>query len=292
MGNQITEINQLNRNILSSSFMRNILLLFMTLLVASCVTETKISEHTQELLSLDLIKVINLDAELSELSGIDLKSNANLFVAIEDESGVLYYIDQNGKTLKKEDFFKSGDYEGIAILNDTSFIVRSDGVIFKSYLSSKGNHKVKKYLTPLTDNNDIEGLAVHHSKEKLILLCKKNISLNETPRSNHEIGWYEWDLATETLSENPTILTLPSGWELNPSSLHYDTQDSLYYLLCSKPNLLLTIDPQYKIESMYQYDQNLLPQAEAITTVEDQIIIGSENKNNAPKICIFKKPRD
>src|ERR1041384_2281459 len=54
----------------------------------------------------------NLESKLSEISGITWDKKRNVFVAEEDEDGVIYLLDENGKRIMKNYVFgEKGDYE-------------------------------------------------------------------------------------------------------------------------------------------------------------------------------------
>lgn len=134
-------------------------------------------------------KEFALPYELREISGLVWIDNHTI-ASVQDENGIIYLIDANiGQVKDKINFGKDGDYEGITLVNDTYFVVRSDGDIFE--VSADGD--TKKYKFKDSAGFNFEGLCYDKSKNRLLVACK------EHPKKKHkkEVLIYEFDLETK-----------------------------------------------------------------------------------------------
>src|SRR5262249_20656543 len=72
-----------------------------------------------------------LDLKLREISGIVWDKKRDIFIAEEDEGGNVYILDKSEALMNTFPFEANGDYEDIALVDTTAYILRSDGTIFK-----------------------------------------------------------------------------------------------------------------------------------------------------------------
>src|SRR6476620_1551795 len=87
----------------------------------------------------------SMPKELTEISGMVYLSN-NQFACIQDEDGSIFiYNTATNKVDKEIPFSKHGDYEGIAVVGSTAYVLRSDGTLFEvmNYLGK--NPSTQKY---------------------------------------------------------------------------------------------------------------------------------------------------
>src|SRR4051812_36721866 len=75
---------------------------------------------------------LELPDTLREISGIVALSDKR-FACIQDENGIVFILNTESKAVEKYiRFGDNGDYEGIAKVEDSYFILRSDGVLFET----------------------------------------------------------------------------------------------------------------------------------------------------------------
>lgn len=131
--------------------------------------------------------------EVSDISWID----KDVIAAVQDEDGIIFFYNlKSSKIIKKINFSGSGDYEGMAIDANTLYVVRSDGKIFKIENFKSEKFTVTEYETPLTEKQNIEGLALDKKNNRLLLSIKGK----ETGNKNYK-GIYGFDLATKKLQK-------------------------------------------------------------------------------------------
>jgi len=112
----------------------------------------------------------SLPSSLKEISDISLLSDSEV-VCVEDERGIVYvYNLETSQVTDTVRFAAKGDYEGLAMVNSTVFVLRSDGRLFE--LSSLKRHpSVRTYdlRLPITES---EGLCFDPVHNRLLVAPK------------------------------------------------------------------------------------------------------------------------
>jgi hypothetical protein len=119
---------------------------------------------------------LKLPGELKEASGLAVSNDGRLFCH-DDESGIVYQVDFTTGKIDKQFALGSGflgeDFEGIAIKNDTMFLVSGNGSIFEFREGlHKGRVEFRLHRTPLNARYDVEGLEYDPETDCLLLACK------------------------------------------------------------------------------------------------------------------------
>lgn len=240
------------------------------------------------------VKVIDqwdLPSELKEVSGIDYIGN-NRIACVQDESGTIFIYDLGQKKIVKEvSFSGAGDYEGIAIVGTTAYIVRSDGRIFEVNGYESGKPSVKEYATALTDH-DVEGLCYDQKKNRLLLAIK-----GEEPAGKDYKGIYAFDLATKKLANTPVLkidLTDPLFKDINekkiannmqPSDLQINPLTGEVYVIEGASPKVLIMDENGSKKKLYEMSSSAFQQAEGITfTPQGDLYISNEGKTGTANI--------
>lgn len=150
-------------------------------------------------------ETFKLPNELQEISGLGIDQEGIFLYAIQDELGKIYKISKaDGEVLEKIKFHKDGDYEGIELVGDDVFVVKSTGTLYQ--VSNLGTEKqqMKKFNSFLSRENDVEGLAYDKKNNRLLLACK---GLPTTGESFEIVRYkkviYAFDLAENTMSLEP-----------------------------------------------------------------------------------------
>lgn len=247
--------------------------------------------------------------ELEEISGISLSEDGKYFAAVQDEEGILFWVDKNtGKVEREVSFWEKGDYEDVAVVGKTTYVVKSSGTIFEIPEDGKD---VKKYnFENLNSKNDVEGLAYDAKNNRLLLACKNDAgSENSNARAI-----YAFDLKTNTLEEKPVYVIkadvvqeflkpLPNtsakvdllesfqsdDMQFAPSAiaLHPQTQD--LYLLSAIGNVLLVLDANGQVKHAEKLKKKIHAQPEGICfDANGTMYISNEGGKDEPgKIYVF-----
>ena len=147
-----------------------------------------------------------LPVELNEISGLQYYMEDQL-ICVQDESAKIYVLNMdNGRITDKFDFGKSGDYEDIALVGETVYVLRSDGRIFEVKNFNKKSIKTKEHNTPLSGKNDAEGLTYDKSINSLLIACKGSPSIDKDKPYKGYKATYQYDLDEMKLKKKPFLL--------------------------------------------------------------------------------------
>jgi uncharacterized protein YjiK len=215
-----------------------------------------------------------LPGELREISGLSHSPEGHLF-AHNDEQGIIYQINpSNGEILKRIVFggglFK--DFEGIAIADGRFFIVVSDGTLYEFETGTTDDRfdikaDVKKYETPLTRSNDIEGLCYDPTTHALLLACK------EDPGKGYgkSRAVYAFPLRDMKLESEPRFLIdlneLKETFKLRsfkPSGIEYHPKSGTFFVLSSNEPSLIEMSAEGTILGVVQFPPSVHEQPEGI----------------------------
>jgi len=229
-----------------------------------------------------------MPAVLKEISGVAYIDD-NRMACVQDEQGKIYIYNPKKKEVEKEiPFAPTGDYEGIAIAGNTAFVLRADGRLFE-ILNYNTKPSVVEHATPLTEKQDVEGLAYDKKNNRLLLAIK-----GYEPNTKDYKGIYAFDLKTQKMAADPVykVDLMHTIWKdskgkqkMEPSDLdiHPLTGD-IYITDGAKPKLLI-MDTAGNMKSLFPLDESKFPQPEGVAfTPEGELIISSEGKNGSGSI--------
>ncbi|NTW25537.1 MAG: hypothetical protein HGA37_12635 [Lentimicrobium sp.] len=166
-------------------------LLFFICIFASCdqLHESKISKDKSKISKVALINigydlskpdsVYILPKKLKEISGIT-ELDSSRIACIQDEREIVFIYDLNsGRIIRRIDIGYKGDYEGIARVDSTLYILRSDGEVseIKNFETENFVRSTFSSGIPWKDN---EGICYDPTNNYLLITSK------ETPRKSSE----------------------------------------------------------------------------------------------------------
>lgn len=205
----------------------------------SSVTDFSVLEESREYQSANYDfynpqEVYELPDVLREVSGIALSSDFNDVFCVQDELGVIFKYHLESQSLSNLYRFSDiGDFEDLTLVNDTLYILRSDGNLFIYDLKSE--QLISEKMLPVKSLN-IEGLS--YFNDYLYIACKDvALSQNENERIIYRAPLHNLDEVEIYLETNRGQLlnhlknTYPefviSGFLFNPSAVavHPITKD-------------------------------------------------------------------
>jgi hypothetical protein len=239
---------------------------------------------------LDILQKWELPEILEEISGIAM-IDGNRIAAIQDEEGKIFIY--NLQTLKIESqhkFSGSGDYEGIAVVGETAYILESDGTLYEVPNFQTANGESKKFTTALHKKYNFEGLTYDKKNNRLLLAIKDIDDNNFKPI-------FSFDLALKELEKDPAIkINLndtifdqldqkKSHRLLRPSEIGINPVTGNYYILEGVNPKLLIMDPEGNLKKLHILDRDQFRQAEGITfSPTGEIYISNEGKGGLGNI--------
>lgn len=138
---------------------------------------------------------------LTEISAIDVYKKSKL-VCVQDQDGKVFIYDIKKNEVKRPvPFGKKGDYEGIANVNDTIYVLSSNGNLHQILSFDSPEQNTREFNTPLNKENDTEGLCFDSVNHRLLIACK------DDPGNNLKgvRAVYAFDLRTMKLVEQPVF---------------------------------------------------------------------------------------
>ena len=249
-----------------------------------------------------------LPKKLIEISGLSINETGTTLLAVQDEKGIIFRIDsQSGKILDEIPFWKDGDYEGIEMVGDKIYVVKSTGTIYE--IKGVGTEEVKmgKFKTPLCKANDVEGLGYDAFSNSLLLTCKGSAAIEG---NNGELAKaiYSFSLDSMLLEEKPKILihladvqdylkTNPlirnleklteyfqpgeTSFTFNPSAIAIHPMTKETYLLSATKKLLVILSSEGRILHIEKLNKKLHPQPEGICFASDgTLFISNEGRKD------------
>src|SRR6187397_3178349 len=239
--------------------------------------ETKIdmgenNGHGSTSAAITIVKKWDMPKDLAEISGISYMDGQR-FACVQDELGKIFIYNATSSSVEKEILFGAvGDYEELAVVGETIWVLRADGKLFEVGNMNAAKPSVKEYSTQLTTKQDPEGLCYDKKNNRLLIAIK-----GAEPGNENYKGIYAFDLSSKKMGQQPVFkIDLQNKVfgnssdkkkrnSINPSgiSIHLVSGD-MYIIDGRNPQLLIT-DAGGNIKNLYRLNSNEFAQPEGIT---------------------------
>lgn len=253
---------------------------------------------------------------LEEISGLSYYGKGKL-ACIQDEKGNIYVWNlEKEKIIDKYEFGKDADYEDIAVVDKTAYILRNNGNIYRISDFKKKDRKVETYRTPLKEKNNTEGLAYDPLSNSLLVACKGSPSIDKEDSYEGYRAIYKFDLEREELIVKPYYLIdlerldsyidqsaftrfslgiakklhiIESSTIFEPSGLAIHPLHGDIYIISSVGKLLIILNRKGKILDVKELDPKEFRQPEGICfSPNGDMFISSEGQGGKGYILEFK----
>ena len=211
---------------------------------------------------------------LLEISGIAFyKGKSDTVYSIQDEDGRLFRQGWMNKKQQHVRFGKKGDYEDVAILNETVIVLESKGVFHVFPFSEATDERVPtvKVIKGLLPKGEYESIYADNQTNQVYLLCKNckddkkdrtmsGYILTFDPERLELIlsGNFVMDLSE--MIKNDEILK--TG--LKASAVTRDTHSGEWYILSSVNKALVVATPDWKFKSIHRLNSSVFNQPEGL----------------------------
>lgn len=221
---------------------------------------------------------------LEEISGIAWIDKEHI-ACVEDEEAIIFIY--NLKTLEVERqivFGEDGDYEGIALVGDNAYVLRSDGTLFEvlNYLSEEEEKEVNEIKIDFTEKYNFEGISFDQNRNRLVLAIKDKAEKDYKPI-------YSFNLNTRQLDKEPAYKIMFNDTIFNdldlkennhliqPSEIAIHPKTGEVYILEGTNPKLLILSPNGKPKKLHVFQEAQFLQPEGITfDNEGNIYISNE----------------
>ena len=244
----------------------------------------------------------DLPRELEEISGLSFYKR-NQLACVQDEDGDIFIYDLKKEAIeRKEKFGPDGDYEGIEIVDDTVFVLKSNGDVFYFELKRKGIGKVFEIKTDLTNKNDAEGLGFRVNENEVLIACKeapgtKKVDVEKSrtvyridnaekkfkkkPRFIIDGENYKKMLEKKGFSKKKHRPFKPSGIAMHPDSKHL-------FVIGTVGKMMIILNSDSDIVDLVPLDPKIFWQPEGICfSPEGDLYISSEGRGGKGYILKF-----
>lgn len=262
----------------------------------------KANGNTQEQVSagITITKKWEMPRQLLEISGLSYIDD-NRFACVQDEQGKIFIYNIASSSVEKEiPFGGVGDYEGLAVVGETVWVLRADGKLFEVSNINAAKPSVKEYSTHLTIKQDSEGLC-YDKKNNRLLIAIKGAELDTEDYK----GIYAFNLASKKMDQQPVfkIDLLNEAFEtngsgkkkkgsINPSGIAIHSLNGDMYITDGRNSKLLITDAAGMIKELYQLNTNEFAQPEGITfNAAGDLFISNEGTKQPGNILQVKIDR-
>lgn len=254
---------------------------------------------------------------LNEISGLSMSYSDKYLLAVQDESGILFVIDQATGSVKREiPFGKLGDYEGVEIVGKDVYILKNTGTLtLIKNVDQRDEQTTEPFNTELGKENDVEGLGYDKNNNRLLLACKGKAG--NSPELQNRKAVYAFDLNKKALDPTP-ILTIgqpevqkylqahakearlekvieffanPNEFEFSPSSIAVHPLNGNLYLLSAVGNIFMVINFQGEVVYLEKLKGKVHQQPEGICfDSKGGMFISNEARDDMPGMIYYFKP--
>lgn len=258
---------------------------------------------------------MELVPELLEISGLEWASESKYLLAVQDEQGIIYRLDpETGSILRRSEFAKDGDFEGVAVVGDTVYAVKSTGTLHRITFAPDGTAVALKFKSHIDKTYDVEGLTAVPQNRQLLMACKA--APPQLPQGEKHV--YAWNLDDMTVPEQPALVLRlsdmldflqrnpatprqdkmleylnraepPGSLRFSPSGIAVHPTLGHWYILSGPGRLLAVYSPKGQLLALHRFDKDLLEQPEGICfDPQGNLYIASEGKDSTAVLCIWK----
>jgi uncharacterized protein YjiK len=240
-------------------------------------------------------KTVTLPKQLTEISGLAITKDNRLF-AHNDEVGAVYEVDISTGEITNEFYLGKKkikkDFEGIAVVKDSLFMVTSSGVIYKfSYSDNDNNVDYEKFVTNLSAKYNVEGLCYDEAANSLLLACKDYAGKNLKEYK----AIFSFDLFKYKLQEEPRFLinldSLKNKFNINnfsPTGIEVHPVSGNVFVLSSHEKSIVELSSNGNLLNAVKLKSKNHRQPEGITLLSDlTLLISDEGKNKRGNLTII-----
>jgi len=239
--------------------------------------ETKIdmgenNGHGSTSAAITIVKKWDMPKDLAEISGISYMDGQR-FACVQDELGKIFIYNATLSSVEKEiSFGAPGDYEELAVVGETIWVLRADGKLFEVNNKNAAKPSVKEYSTQLTTKQDPEGLCYDKKNNRLLIAIK-----GAEPGTENYKGIYAFDLNSKKMDQQPVFKidlqnkVFGNGSDkkkrnsINPSGISIHPISGDMYIIDGRNPQLLIIDAGGNIKKLYTLNSKEFAQPEGIT---------------------------
>jgi hypothetical protein len=238
-----------------------------------------------------------LPSILTEISSFTL-INASTIACVQDELGVIYLYDLNSSSIIREiPFAPAGDFEGLTLVRNDLWALRSDGLLYQIMNYTDEKPKVKEHLSSLPLPQNFEGLCYDKKNYRLLIIPREYDTADSTAK-----GVYSFSLTNNEFSSKPifkidlnhsVFSSIPGKGKtavLMPSEITIHPITSKIYVTDARNAQVLILNEKTEIEKLISLDRNIFVKTEGIFfNQKGEVYFSNEGKKQSANILLVSK---
>ena len=210
-------------------------------------------------------------------------------------------------------FSKDRDYEGITNAGDTLYVLCSNGELFKVWDLENEKPGSEVIRTPLTKQNNCEGLCYDAMRQRLLIACKSQPIEGTAPAGSRAV--YAFDLIRKEFITQPVFVLSPDSvkeflhsegqstdiikengkeipFDFAPSEISIDPQSGDIYMLSSVGKTFLALESTGQIKCAIRLNPAIFIQPEGLTFKPNgDMLISDEGKDGKAGLVLIKRKK-
>lgn len=272
-----------------------ILILCVTFFYA-CEPKKKNQEQQQESTFQNINLPYNFDApsekydlpdNLKEISGLSYYKK-NQLICVNDEEGKIFIYDINEKKIiDKIPFAKDGDYEGVEVVGDEVFVLKSNGKL-KGFKIGEAFEREIDCSEP--EVIEYEGLGYDPKSKYLLLVAKERIKEVDDKKMVYAYDFDRKILFKHIAIPQEQVTDYANGNDFRPSGIAVHPKTGQIFILASNGKKLLILSKKGQKEALISLNPKIYQQPEGICFSPDgELFISSEGKKGDGYILRFNQ---
>lgn len=272
------------------------LLTFVPMSFFSCEHQNKKQDKAVQQVAVDAVKLqydfenptqkISLPNSLQEISGLSFYKN-NQLACINDEQGKVFIFDFTKKEISEViPFGKKGDYEGIEIIENEVFVLKSDGII-NSFKIGEPFEREIDCSDP--DVLEYEGLSYDPTTGNLLLAAKQRAKDVDNKKMIYAYDFKRKVLFKSIAIPEEKLVGKDGKKSFRPSGIAVHPITQQIFIIASQGKKLLILSKDGAIDALVDLNPSLYKQPEGICfTPNGNLFIASEGDGGDGYILSFK----
>ena len=227
-----------------------------------------------------------LPDKLKEISGLSYYKK-NQLVCVNDEQGKIFIYDINEKKIvEKISFGKDGDYEGVEVVGDEVFVLKSNGKL-KGFKIGEAFEREIDCSEP--EVVEYEGLGYDPKSKYLLLVAKERTKDVDDKKMIYAYDFDRKVLFKHIAIPEEQVKDEVNGKDFRPSGIAVNPQTGQTFIIASDGKKLLILSEKGQKEALISLNPKIYRQPEGICFSPDgQLFISSEGKDGDGYILRFE----
>ncbi|MCE3279469.1 MAG: hypothetical protein K0S44_1660 [Bacteroidetes bacterium] len=232
---------------------------------------------------------------LTEISGFTF-INTSTIACIQDELGVIYLYDLAKSAIIREiPFAQAGDFEGITLVGNELWTLRSDGLLYQINNYQDEQPQVKEYPITLSSPQNFEGLCFDRANNRLLIVPREFDTSDPTKKGVYSFNVKEKEFSTKpifNLDLNHSVFSSLSKKSksavLMPSEIAIHPVTSKIYITDARNAQVLIVNSKGEIEKLISLNRNIFVKTEGIFfNQEGEMFLSNEGKKQNANLILM-----